>query len=112
MGMKGMRDGSLGQRSLPEMVELAPAFDGDLTEQKTFLGLAGIGWAEPWTASDTESAHLAWASLVQTLRRQKIPKRPIADILIGAFALRQQGLITRNPGDFQKWFPELAILTP
>jgi hypothetical protein len=34
----------------------------------------------------------------------------VAEVLIGAYALRFQGLITRNPGDFQRFFPNLNLL--
>lgn len=94
------------------MVELSPAFGGDLQEQKLFMDLAGIAHSEPWTTADTESAHQAWNLCVQSRRRSKIPKRPVADLLIGAFAWRRSGLITRNPGDFCPWFPGLVILEP
>lgn len=39
-------------------------------------------------------------------------KRPIADILIGAFAVRHDGLITRNPDNFRPWFPQMKIIGP
>lgn len=94
------------------MVELSPAFDGNLAEQKYFLTSAGIVWDERWTTADTESAHIAWNACIQAKRSSKIRKRPVADILIGAFASGRQGLITRNPADFSPWFPALAILEP
>lgn len=94
------------------MVELAAAFDGDLTEQKRFLDQAGISPTEPWTTADTEAAHAAWNAYVRARRADKIPKRPVADLLIGGFAANRQGLITRNPDDFRRWFPRLAIREP
>lgn len=33
-------------------------------------------------------------------------------MMIGAFASRFDGLITRNGSDFRPWFPELSILDP
>jgi predicted nucleic acid-binding protein len=33
-------------------------------------------------------------------------------LLIGAFACRYQGLITRNPSDFRRWFPKLKLRQP
>jgi len=39
-------------------------------------------------------------------------KRPIADVLIGAYAMRRSGLITRNANDFTMWFDKLAIVDP
>ena len=94
------------------MVELSAAFGGDLAEQKRFLDMAGVSYAEPWRASDTEATHRAWNDYVQARRAANVPKRPVADILIGGFAQNRRGLVTRNPKDFQRWFPKLAIREP
>ncbi|MBI2814669.1 MAG: type II toxin-antitoxin system VapC family toxin [Opitutae bacterium] len=94
------------------MVELAAAFGGDLADQKNFLDQAGITHHEAWTAADTEAAHAAWHVYVAARRSQQIPKRPVADLLIGGFASNRQGLITRNPADFRRWFPKLVIHEP
>jgi hypothetical protein len=94
------------------MVELAAAFSGDLTEQNRFLDEAGISYTEAWTVADTEAAHRAWNSYVQGRRSDKVPKRPVADILIGGFATNRQGLVTRNPTDFRRWFPKLLMREP
>jgi predicted nucleic acid-binding protein len=51
-------------------------------------------------------------SHVQARRAGDAPKRPLADPLIGAFASRQKGLITRNPADFRRWFPKLKLRQP
>ena len=93
-------------------VELSAAFDGNLAEQKRFLEQAGISHAESWTVADCEAAHHAWNAYVQSRRAARIPKRPIADILIGGFAMNRQGLITRNSADFRRWFPKLSIREP
>jgi hypothetical protein len=45
-------------------------------------------------------------------RQGSVAKCPIADVLIGAFALRFQGLLTRNSSDFRQLFPSLPILEP
>ncbi|BET65680.1 hypothetical protein ASA1KI_05980 [Opitutales bacterium ASA1] len=94
------------------MVELAAAFDGDLVEQKHFLDQAGIRHTDDWNPADTERAHAAWATYVRVRRAGSAVKRPIADVLIGAFACRFDGLVTRNPDDFKRWFPKLKIRTP
>lgn len=94
------------------MVELSAAFSGDLLEQKRFLGEAGISYGEHWTTADTEASHHAWNTYVQSRRAGKIPKRPVADLLIGGFALNRGGLVTRNPADFKRWFPKLPIREP
>jgi hypothetical protein len=36
----------------------------------------------------------------------------MADVLIGVFALRFEGLVTRNAKDFSAHFPGLAIVEP
>jgi predicted nucleic acid-binding protein len=94
------------------MVELAPAFAGDLGAQKRFLDLAGINYLEPWTSADTEVAHAGWQRHIAARRSGHQAKRPIADILIGAFAHNRRGLISRNGRDFRPAFPDLVILEP
>ncbi len=94
------------------MVELSPAFAGDLGTQKHFLEQIGIDFTRDWTFADTECAHRAWHAYVQARRASDAPKRPLADLLIGAFACRHRGLITRNPADFRRWFPKLKLRQP
>jgi predicted nucleic acid-binding protein len=116
----GLASAKLLQKLLPEglavspvtMVELAAAFEGDISEQKRFLEQAGISHAESWTGADTEAAHRAWNAYVMSRRKGNIPKRPIADLMIGGFAVNRQGLVTRNPSDFRRWFPKLTIREP
>ena len=36
----------------------------------------------------------------------------VLDVLIGVFATRQQGLLTRNTKDFARLFPDLKVLEP
>lgn len=93
-------------------VELAPAFGGNLEELKRFLFGAQLGWEEPWTLADMETAFRGWWQHVQLKRLGQITPRPVADLLIGAFASRFQGLITRNGADFQKFYPTLKTLAP
>lgn len=61
---------------------------------------------------DTQAAHAAWNSYIQAKRKRLVVKRPVADLLIGGFAMRYQGLITRNRADFCRWFPRLNIEEP
>ena len=93
-------------------VELAPVFNGDQTAQNEFLFNLGVAWPEVWTQTDTEEAHQAWNRYVTARRTAKVPKRPLADILIGAFASRFDGILTRNENDFRAMFPTLNITTP
>ncbi len=93
-------------------VELAPVFNGDQTAQNEFLFNLGVTWPEAWQFGDTEEAHRGWHRYVAARRTARIPKRPLADVLIGAFASRFDGLLTRNEGDFRAVFPSLIIATP
>lgn len=93
-------------------VELAPAFGGKLDQLKCFLTGARIGWEEPWTLADTEAAHDGWWRYVSLKRQGDVPRRPVADLLIGGFACRARGLVTRNPGDFSRFYPNLNLLAP
>ena len=93
-------------------VELSPRFRGVENAQNDFLENIQVHFTEPWTWRDTMAAYHAWNHFIAKRRRGEIAKRPIADILIGAFASRFDGLLTRNPRDFQKLFPTLRIETP
>lgn len=94
------------------MVELSAVFGGSWAQQVEFLDFAGIAFEEAWTASTTIEAHRAWNDYVAVRRAKRIAKRPVADLLIGAFAAQFQGLVTRNPKDFRRWFPDLPIQEP
>lgn len=116
----GLRSARLLERRLAEglsvcpvtQVELAPAFEGGLDLQRRFFQEAGIDDRGVWTVADTEAAHAAWHRQIAGRRTGTFPKRPVADVLIGAFALNRRGLITRNARDFRRHFPELEILEP
>lgn len=93
-------------------VELAPAFAGSRELQDEFLAGVGIVTSIGWMFEDTLAAHRGWDRIIRMRRRNEAQKRPIADLLIGAFALRHQGLLTRNPADFRGAFPELELRAP
>jgi predicted nucleic acid-binding protein len=92
--------------------ELAPAFEGDRGLQEEFLAGVGISLPPAWRWDDTLAAHQGWARHVHRKRRGVVPRRPLADILIGAHATRRSGLVTRNPGDFRPVFPDLRLAIP
>lgn len=92
--------------------ELAPVFEGDVARQELFLYHLQVSWSESWTRAETLAAHSAWYRYVQSRRIRRINKRPMADILIGAFAERFDGLLTRNEADFRSVFPSLRIVMP
>jgi predicted nucleic acid-binding protein len=89
-------------------VELAPAFNGDAVLQEKFLAEVGIDWPSSWTLQDTQMAHALWAARIAQKRSGHMAKRPLADVLIEAFAKRFQGLITRNP----KHFASVPVVVP
>jgi predicted nucleic acid-binding protein len=93
-------------------VELAPVFNGDEMAQQEFLYHLSVGWREPWTEADTRASATGWHRHVVGRRTGSVRKRPVADVLIGGFAVRFQGLLTRNPSDFRTIFPRLTIRTP
>ena len=81
-------------------VEMAPAFAGDMNLEDLFLGQLGVEWPTSWTLLDTRAAHSLWHDHVTSKRSGHAGKRPVADVLIEAFAQRFQGLITRKPKHF------------
>ena len=87
--------------------ELAPAFLGDVRRQNEFLDKIGIDYHRAWEWVDTVAAHKAWHAHVVRRRSGSRPRRPLADVLIGAFAMRFEGLLTRNQEDFRAMFPSL-----
>jgi len=95
-------------------VELAPAFAGDLGALRRFLSGLAVDHAELWQDQDTDRAARAWSRHIA--RRREYParfaKRPVADVLIGGFAMRFDGLLTRNTKDFRKLFPGLRLIRP
>jgi predicted nucleic acid-binding protein len=94
------------------MVEVAPFFDGDVDNVRKFLKLMGAESGPSWMEADTEAAAAGWARYVRLKRAGETMRRPVADILIGAFAWRHRGLITRNPEHFRPFFPKLTLVEP
>jgi predicted nucleic acid-binding protein len=92
--------------------ELSPAFLGDTALQDEFLHGVGVDFRHDWTWADTLCAHEAWHRFIERKRGQSLARRPLADVLIGAFASRYQGLITRNTDDFASIFPDLKVGVP
>lgn len=68
--------------------------------QEEFLTGVGVDWLQDWTWQDSLCAHSAWQSVIQRKGARALPKRPLADLLIGAVAIRHDGLLTRNGRDF------------
>jgi predicted nucleic acid-binding protein len=93
-------------------VELAPAFQGNLEAQDEFLNALWIQYDFGGNRNAVIAAHRAWYEHVLRKRTGAVVKRPIADVLIGAYALSKGGLITRNESDFRSLYPTLEIFSP
>jgi predicted nucleic acid-binding protein len=93
-------------------VELSPAFGGDSGHIEKFLLGLEIDFREEWTLEDTRAAASAWAAYVKKRRARQASKRPVADVMIGGFAMRFDGLLTRNSRDFALLFPGMKLIEP
>ena len=93
-------------------VELSPAFNGDVRAQDEFLGHIWVQHDFRGSEAAVLSAHKAWYEHVLRKRKGEASKRPIADVMIGAYALQKGGLITRNEDDFRSLYPTLNIYNP
>ena len=93
-------------------VELAPAFNGDADAQDAFLDGLWIQRDFVGGKDVVRAAHRAWNEHIMRKRAGTVKKRPIADVMIGAFAMQKGGLITRNEADFRTLYPMLPIFNP
>lgn len=93
-------------------VELAPEFNGDLAAQDAFLDGMWIQRDFNGSKDAVLLAHKAWHEHILRKRAGVVRKRPIADVLIGAYAMQRGGLITRNEDDFRTLYPTLTIFNP
>ena len=93
-------------------VELAPVFDGSRRLLDEFLTGLGIDASATFEHSDRNVAFSSWARHISQRRSRRVARRPVADVLIGALAMRHDGLITRNGGDFLSLYPTIHIVDP
>lgn len=93
-------------------VELAPVFNASTRLLNEFLDGLGVDRSGGFEVADRDVAFSAWASQVSARRAGRLGKRPVADVLIGALALRCGGILTRNPDDFRVPYPKLRIVDP
>ena len=91
---------------------MAITFHGDALQQEAWLAGIKIQFTEPWIHADTQTSHRLWHDYILRKHGGAVPKRPLADVLVAAFALRFQGLITRNRSDFATIAPTLNIVEP
>ncbi len=102
------------------VIELAPAFAGDLLLLEDFLAHVGVahhGLTAPtkdhamaWNDADTKRAFAAWHQHIHARRsNDAVPRRPVADLLIATVASRGSGVITRNPTHFRAFYPASAL---
>ena len=93
-------------------VELSPEFNGDIVAQNDFLDRIWIKRDFKYDNGTLLAAHKAWNEHIHRKRAGETRKRPIADIMIGAYAMQKGGLITRNEDDFRPLYPNLPIFNP
>ena len=93
-------------------VELAPAFRGDVKAQKDFLDALWIQHSFDGNRDAVLAAHRSWYEHILRKRSGAEDRRPVADVMIGAYALSKGGLITRNEVDFRRLYPSLEIFNP
>ena len=93
-------------------VELAPSFNGDFRAQDLFLDGILVRRDFGGRKDVVLTAYRAWYEHVLRKRKGDASKRPIADVMIGAYALQKGGLITRNEDDFRSLYPALNIYNP
>ena len=92
-------------------VELAPAFNGSRKLLDEFLEGLGVD-AAGWEVRDRDAAFAAWARHVNQRRTHRSARRPVADVLIAALAMRCEGLMTRSGADFKLLYPKIRIVNP
>ncbi len=93
-------------------IELAPVFNDSPRLLEEFLDGVGIDYSPIFDTEDRTNAFRAWARHVSTKRQGVAKRRPVADALIGALAMRRGGIITRNGADFHSFYPSLRIVNP
>jgi predicted nucleic acid-binding protein len=93
-------------------VELTPLFGGQIRATEEFLDNYGIDYQEDWKPEDTNRAAVAWSVYMVKRRTTGSARRPVADALIGTFALRFDGILTRKRVDFARLAPGLRIVEP
>lgn len=68
-------------------VEMAPEFNGDAAAQDAFLDAIWIHRDFNGSKDAVLLAHRAWNEHIMRKRSGSVKKRPVADVLIGAYAI-------------------------
>ncbi len=93
-------------------VELGPVFDGSSRLLDEFLAGLGVRHDLVFDLEDRRLAFAAWSRHVSAKRAGSATRRPVADALIGALAMRHGGIITRDGAHFHSFYPRLPIIDP
>lgn len=92
-------------------IQLGPLFGGLKDLQDKFLASLGIAIAQKETHNHTGLVLAAWSRYVQT-SGDHLSEIPFTKLLIGAAALGHEGLLTRRPEEFKRFFPKLKCVGP
>lgn len=95
----GLRSAEILEARRPEglvvcpvsVIEITPQFGGEIEEVRKFLAILGASDREGWLDADTRAAAQAWSADGAEKRKSggaRAGKRPVADLMIGAFATR------------------------
>lgn len=87
-------------------IQLGPLFCGMKDLQDKFLSSLGIAMAQKDIHANTSVVHAAWCRYVKATG-DSTSEIPFTKLLIGAAALSYDGLLTRRPAEFRRFFPKL-----
>lgn len=92
-------------------IQLGPLFGGMRELEDKFLASMGIALANREAHDNTGLVMEAWCRYVRTSGDQ-VSDIPFTKLMIGAVALGYDGLLTRRPADFKRFFPKLKCIPP
>ena len=92
-------------------IQLGPLFGGMKELQDKFLASLGIAIAQKEAHDHTGAVMMAWSQYVRTTG-DRVSEIPFTKLLIGAAALSHEGLLTRRPEEFKRFFPKLRCVGP
>lgn len=92
-------------------IQLGPLFGGMKELQDKFLSSMGIAIAQKGAHDHSGAVMAAWSRYVRT-SGDRVCEIPFTKLLIGAAALSHEGLLTRRPEEFKRFFPKLKCVGP